>query len=322
MRGRLPDYGIALLAILCLNFALPRLMPGDPIHAIHGPEAMLQMSPEMKARLIERFSLDKPLHHQLASYLSGLARADLGYSYYHSAPVRDVLMGHLPWTLLLVGTAFLLATAAGVLLGIESGWRGGSKLDRALLVAQTSVSGFPGFFIGAMLLLLFGVFLGLFPLQGAKTPYSGLTGLPLMCDVLKHLALPLVSLVFVFMPGMYLLSRGSLLGVVAEPYLLTARAKGLVDRRVRYHHAARNALLPVVTATGTMLASRVVMGALFIEMVFSYPGMGSLVRSALLNRDYPVLQGALLLTAILVLAANLVVDLVYNKLDPRVGHAR
>jgi peptide/nickel transport system permease protein len=321
MRGRLFDYAIAFLVILCLNFALPRLMPGDPLSAIYGEEAMLQMGPEMKARLTERFALDQPAGKQFSAYLVRLAHGDLGYSFYHKAPVGSVLVSYLPWTLLLVGSAFLLATGLGVIAGIESGWRRGGIVDRGLLISLMSMSGFPSFFIGAVLLLFFGAFLQVLPLQGAMTPYSGLTGIRLIWDVLRHLALPLLALVLVFLPGTYLLTRNSLVGVIAEPYVLTAHAKGLTDRRVRYHHAARNALLPVVTATGIMMATRVVTGALFIEVVFSYPGMGSLIRQALSNRDYPVLQGALLITAVLVLGVNVAVDLLYAKLDPRVSHA-
>ncbi len=321
MRGRLVDYAIAFLVVLCLNFALPRLMPGSPLSAIYGDEAMLQMGPEMKARLTERFGLDQPAWKQFGVYLGRLARGDLGYSFYHKAPVLSVVLSYLPWTLLLVGSAFLVASALGVVAGIESGWRRGGMLDRGLLISLMSLSGFPSFFIGALLLLLFGTFLRILPLQGAMTPYSGLTGIRLVWDVLRHLALPLLSLVFAFVPAMYLLARNSLISVIAEPYILTARAKGLTDRRVRYHHAARNALLPVVTATGIMMATRVVTGALFVEVVFSYPGMGNLIRQALVNRDYPVLQGALLITAVLVLGVNLAVDLLYAQLDPRVSYA-
>lgn len=321
MKTRILDYTIAFLIILCLNFTLPRLLPGDPLSAMYGQEAMLQMGPEMKAELTERFGLDEPALKQFGAYLGRLARGDLGYSFYHKAPVSRVILSYLPWTLLLVGTAFVVATGAGILLGIESAWRRGGGLDRGLLVSLMSMSGFPSFFLGAVLLLLFGVFLQWLPLQGARTAYAGLTGTALVWDVLKHLALPVASLIFVYVPGTYLLTRNSTLGVVGEPYVLTARAKGLSERRVRYHHVARNALLPVVTASGIMMATRVVTGALFVEVVFSYPGMGSLIRQALVNRDYPVLQGALLMTAVLVLGINLCVDLLYRKLDPRVSHA-
>jgi peptide/nickel transport system permease protein len=296
-------------------------MPGDPLSAIYGEEAMLQMSPEVRAELTHRFGLDRPVWQQFGTYIANLARGELGYSFYHKAPVLKVIFSYLPWTLLLVGSAFLLASAAGVIMGIESGWRRGGTLDRGLLISSMSVSGFPSFFIGAILLVVFGSLLRILPLQGARTPYAGLGGLALVGDVLKHLILPLMSLVFVFLPGMYLLTRNSVIGVISEPYVLTARAKGLGERRVRYHHVARNALLPVVTASGVMVATRVVTGALFVEVVFSYPGMGSLIRGALTHRDYPVLQGALLITAVLVLSINLGVDLLYAKLDPRVKNA-
>ncbi len=321
MRTRIIEYTVAFCIILCLNFALPRLLPGDPLSAMYGEEAMLQMGPKMEAELTERFGLDEPVWKQFGTYVGRLARGDLGYSYHRKAPVGEVILAYLPWTFLLVGTSFLVATAGGIMLGVESGWRRGSRMDRGLLVSLISLSGFPSFFVGAVLLLLFGVCLGWLPLQGAQTPYANLSGAGLVWDVLRHLVLPAVSLIFVYLPGLYLLTRNSVIGAMGAPHVLTARAKGLSDRRIRYHHVARNALLPVVTASGIMMATRVVTGALFVEVVFSYPGMGSLIRQALVNRDYPVLQGALLMTTVLVLGINLGLDLLYRKFDPRVSHA-
>ncbi len=318
MKVRLIDYAIAFGIILCLNFFLPRMLPGDPLTAIYGQEALLQMPAEMQAELVQEFGLDRPLWRQFTLYLWRLVRGDLGYSFYRRSPVLEVVMNHLPWTLLLVGSAYVLATTLGLVLGIESGWRRGSRLDRGLVAGLMSLSGFPGFFVGGLLLLLFGVTLGWFPLQGARTVHSGVGGLVLVSDVLHHLALPLSTLVLVFLPGFYFLSRNSMIRTVGEPYVLTAKAKGLSDRGVRYRHAARNAMLPVVTSAGVMLAARVVTGALFVEIVFSYPGMGTLIREALSTRDYPVLQGALLVTAALVLITNLGLELLYRVIDPRV----
>lgn len=322
MKSRLLNYGIAFLAILCLNFLLPRLMPGDPLQAIYGDEALLQMTAETKAQITARFGLDEPMWEQFGTYMWRLAQGDLGYSFYHKAPVLEVIAEHLPWTLLLVGTGFVLATVAGATVGIESGWRRGTRLDKGLLAGLMSVSGFPSFFLGILLLLFFGVTLGWLPLQGAKTAYGGLWGLPLVIDVLEHLALPAATLVLAFLPGMYLLSRNSTVTVRGEPYILTARAKGLPDWKVRYHHGARTAMLPVVTAMGLLFASRMITGALFVEIVFSYPGMGTLIHNSLVARDYPVLQGALFVTTVLVLVTNFGVDLLYRKLDPRVKDAR
>lgn len=318
MRVKAVNYGVAFLAILFLNFLLPRLMPGDPLTAIYGEEALLQMTPQLKAHLVERLGLDGSIWKQFLIYLSSLARGDLGYSYYRNAPVSRVMLSHLPWTLLLMGTALILSAIIGVIAGIESGWRRGRPLDRALLVGMMSVSGFPSFFVGVLLLLLFGVILGVLPLQGARTVYSGLSGLPLALDILKHLILPLTSLIVLFTSANYLLTRNTMVMTLREPFILTAKAKGLSEARVRYLHAGRNSLLPVLTSTGVQFGTRIVTGALFVEAVFSYPGMGGLIYNSILMRDYPVLQGCALMVTALVLTVNFAVDLLYVKLDPRV----
>ena len=314
-------YAIALLLILSLNFLLPRLMPGDPLTAIYGSEALVQMSPQLQAELVQRFSLDQALWQQLGAYFSALFQGDLGYSYYFNAPVFDVILGRLPWTLLLVGLSLVLSTVLGVVLGIESGWRRGTRTDRSMLAGLMALNGFPDFFVGIVLLLVFGVILGILPLAGAMTPYSGLSGGALVLDVLKHLALPLAALTLAHLAGGYLLTRNTMITVLKEPYMLTARAKGLSQRLLKYRHAGRNSMLPVVTMTGIWLG-RMVTGTLFVEIVFSYPGLGYLTYEALLFRDYAIIQGVLLLVAVLVLAANFFVDLSYARLDPRVSHAR
>jgi peptide/nickel transport system permease protein len=320
-KRNLLTYAVALLLILSLNFILPRLMPGDPLTAIYGREALVQMSPQLQAELVQRFSLDQALWQQLGSYFAALFHGDLGYSYYYNAPVFDVILGRLPWTVLLVGLSLVLSTVLGVVLGIESGWRRGTRADRTMLSGLMALNGFPDFFVGIVLLLVFGVFLGILPLAGALTPYSGLSGGALVLDVLKHLALPLASLTLAHLASGYLLTRNTMITVLKEPYMLTARAKGLSQRVLKYRHAGRNSMLPVVTMTGIWLG-RVVTATLFIEIVFSYPGLGYLTYEALLFRDYAIIQGVLLLVATLVLAANFLVDLSYARLDPRVSYAR
>jgi len=320
-KRNLLTYAVALLLILSLNFILPRLMPGDPLAAIYGREALVQMSPQLQAELVQRFSLDQALWQQLGSYFAALFHGDLGYSYYYNAPVFDVILGRLPWTLLLVGLSLVFSTVLGIVLGIESGWRRGSRTDRTMLSGLMALNGFPDFFIGIVLLLVFGVVLGVLPLAGALTPYSGLSGGALVLDVLKHLALPLASLTLAHVASGYLLTRNTMITVLKEPYMLTARAKGLSQRLLKYRHAGRNSMLPVVTMTGIWLG-RVVTATLFVEIVFSYPGLGYLTYEALLFRDYAVIQGVLLLVATLVLAANFLVDLSYARLDPRVSYAR
>jgi len=319
-KHNLTTYGIAFLIILALNFFLPRMMPGDPLMAIYGDEALVAMTPDLKAHLVARFALDQPLWQQFGAYIAALFRGDMGWSYFYNAPVLKVILGSLPWTLLVVGSSLVLSTLLGITLGIESGWRRGSKTDRAMLAGLMSLNGFPDFFLGLVLLIVFGILLGIAPLSGALTPYSGLSGFALAVDVLKHMALPVAALTLAHLAGGYLLTRNTMITVLKAPFMLTARAKGLSQRVLKYRHAGRNSMLPVLTMTGIWLG-RVVTGALFVELVFAYPGVGQLTYQALLSRDYPIIQGVFLMVAISVLIVNFAVDLLYLKLDPRVSYA-
>lgn len=319
-RGGVLSYLLALALIFSLNFVLPRMMPGDPLQAIYGDEALVTMTPEMEAHLIELFALDKPWSEQMLAYVLALLQGNLGFSYYYRDDVSSVIMGALPWTLLLVGLSLVIATIVGVALGIESGYRRGETLDRRLLAGLMFLGGLPDFFLGIVLLLIFGVSLNLFPLSGSLTPYSGLEGFGLVLDIASHLALPLAALVLVDLGGIYLLTRNTVITILKEGFMLTARAKGCSDLCLRYSHAGRNALLPVITATGLRIP-HLITGALFIEIIFSYPGLGLMLKTALDARDYPLIQGILLLVTITVLTANLLVDHIYKKLDPRVRYA-
>ena len=220
------NYLIALAAIFSLNFILPRLMPGDPLHAIYGDEALVAMTPEMEAQLIRQFSLDKSWWDQLLAYVLGLLQGDLGFSYYYREQVSQVIMGALPWTLLLTGLALIIATAIGIILGIESGYKRGSSLDRGLVAGLMFLGGFPDFFIGILLLLIFAVSLDVLPLSGATSPYAGYEGLAYISDILRHLALPLASMVLVQLGGIFLLTRNTIVTLLGESFILTARAKG------------------------------------------------------------------------------------------------
>jgi len=319
-RGSFLNYIVALAAIFALNFILPRLMPGDPLHAIYGDEALVAMTPEMEKSLIKQFALDRSWIDQLQAYIIGLLHGDLGFSYYYKDHVSSVIMGALPWTLLLTGLALVIATALGIILGIESGYRRGQSLDRCIVTSLMLLSGFPDFFVGILLLLIFGVALDIAPLSGSVTPYAGLEGFGYLRDVIWHLALPLASLVAVQLGGVYLLTRNTIVSLLEESFILTAKAKGCSEFAIKYSHAGRNSLLPVTTATGLHIP-HLLTGALFIEIIFSYPGVGSLLNTGLNSRDYPLIQGILLLITVAVLTANLIVDLLYQKLDPRVRNA-
>lgn len=314
------NYLITLTVIFSLNFILPRLMPGDPLQAIYGDEALVAMTPEMEAELIRQFSLDKSWWDQLLAYVLGLLQGDLGFSYYYREQVFQVIMGALPWTLLLTGLALIIATAIGLILGIESGFKRGSSLDRGLVAGLMFLGGFPDFFIGILMLLIFAVSLDVFPLSGATSPYAGYTGFAYIFDILRHLALPLASMVLVQLGGIFLLTRNTMVTLLAESFILTARAKGCHESCIKYAHAGRNSLLPVTTATGLRIP-HLITGALFIEIVFSYPGVGLLLNTAISARDYPLIQGILLIVTFTVLTANFLVDLLYIRLDPRVRYA-
>jgi peptide/nickel transport system permease protein len=318
--ARLQSYIIALAAIFSLNFILPRLMPGDPLHAIYGDVALVAMTDEMQAHLIRQLSLDKSWWDQMQAYLLGLLHGDLGFSYYYRDQVSQVILGAMPWTILLAGLALIIATIIGIILGIESGYNRGSSLDRGLVATLMFLSGFPDFFIGVLLLLIFAVSLGVLPLSGATSAYSGYEGLSYVIDVLRHLALPLASMVLVQLGGVFLLTRNTVVTLLGESFILTARAKGCPESLIKYAHAGRNSLLPVTTATG-MVIPHLITRVLFIEIVFSYPGLGSLLNTAISARDYPLIQGILLVVTLTVLTVNFLVDLLYMRLDPRVRYA-
>jgi len=317
----LQSYLIALGAIFSLNFILPRLMPGDPLHAIYGDEALVAMTDEMEAHLIRQFSLDKSWWDQMLAYIMGLMQGDLGFSYYYREQVSQVILGALPWTLLLAGLALVIATAIGIILGIESGFCRGSSLDRGLVASLMFLGGFPDFFIGILLLLIFAVSLDVLPLSGAASPYAGYEGLAYIFDVLKHLALPLASMVLVQLGGIFLLTRNTMVTLLGESFILTARAKGLTELVIIFKHALRNALNPVVTMIG-LFFGHILTGSVIIESIFSWPGNGSMFLASINARDYPMIMGFTLIFMALFVLVTLITDLSYSLIDPRIQYEK
>ena len=315
------NYIIAFFIIITINFIVPRILPGEPLNAIYGNEVLVKLSAETRAYLSSYYGMDKPVLVQYFLYIASVFKGNLGYSFYYKKPVIELLLSYFPYTIMLMGLAMLISTILAIVLGIESGWRRGRKSDKFILFSVIFSSSFPSFFIGAVFLIVFGVLLNILPFQGARTLYSGLGSLSMFIDFLKHLILPLFSLVMVFLPFSYLLTRNSMISNLKEPYILLARAKGLSDTRIKYIHAGRNSLIPVATQVGIRLGTMMLTGTLFIEIIFSYPGMGSLIYNSISNRDYPVLQGSFLFTAFLVLFINFLMDLFYTKLDPRISYA-
>jgi len=308
-------FGRGLLTIwfaVTVTFLMLRLLPGDPALAIASPN----MTPEIRAGLLTQYGLDEPLPVQYVKYLGQLLRGNLGVSFSQGVDVTDALMAQLPWTLLLVGAALVVTVILGIPLGVLAAAKAGGVLDRVVqIVAVTGQSLFvPS--VGILLLYVFGLQLGWFPIGGAYT--DGTYGGEWYLSVVAHLVLPCLSLVLVQLGAYVLTVRSTLIEALGEDYVTLARANGLPHRRVLWKHALRNALLPTTTLIGLQICLYLVGGVILIETVYAYPGIGRGIYDAVVRLDFPVLQGAFLLLAVVVVVVNMITDIVYGLLDPRV----
>ncbi|WP_024794907.1 ABC transporter permease [Tomitella biformata] len=315
---RVGQYALVLWAAVTLNFALPYLAPGDPVTYLYGGDQQA-LDPKFIADLRDSYGLDRSVLEQYFSFWSGLLHGDLGMSVQHNRPVLDVLWEKLPWTIALVGIGTLLAFIIGTLLGTWAAWRRGTSKETGSLLGVLTVDSMPGFWIGMVLIAVFSVNLGWFPSYGAA-PITA-TGGEWLLEVASRMVLPVATLTFAGIGGFFLMTRASMVGVLDEPFIRLARAKGLSEYRVAVGHALRNALLPVFT-TLTLTIGVMLSGAVVVESVFAYPGLGKLTFDAVTARDYPLLQGAFLLATVGIIAANLLADLTYPLLDPRVRRDR
>jgi peptide/nickel transport system permease protein len=317
---------LTVLVVLTFNFLLFRVLPGDPVKSgLRDP----RLNPAAVEALRERFGIDKPvfidldggnpLDTQFTAYLGALGRGDLGTSYaFRDQPVSNLIGQALTNTLWLVLPSQLLAIVLGSALGLFAAWRRGRALDVAALTFSLFMWSLPTFFLGIILLVAGANWFGL-PTSGRITigaDYASWWEAAL--DVGRHLLLPTLTLTLVLLGEYMLIMRSSVLDVFAEDYILTARAKGLSTYRIIRHHALRNAMLPMVTLIALNLGFTV-SGAIQVEAVYSWPGLGALTVDAVADRDYPVLQGAFLLIALSVVVANLIAELIYGWLDPRVS---
>lgn len=311
-------YAVLLFLLLSLNFVLPRALPGEPIAALSNPRSELYVGDDSRRAAVERYyGLDRPAAEQYGRYLAGLVQGDLGTSIRYNAPVTEVIAGRLPWTLLLLGTALVTATVVGMLGGVHSAWRRGRRTDRRLLTLFMAIENLPVFFLASIAAYVLAVQVGWFPLSGARTPFSQSWGpLRQVADIAHHLVLPATALALQLMGFQYLMMRASMVTELGSDHLLLGRAKGLSERVLKYRYAARNALLPSVTVFALQLGFAVT-AAIFVETVFSYPGLGSLMVESVAERDYPTMQGCFLVLTVLVVGANLLADIAYRRLDPR-----
>ncbi len=309
-------YALALLtAVLVFNFTLLHLAPGDPADVIAGE--MGGATSEMMAKIRKDYGLDLPFHEQLWRYIGGVAQGNLGYSIYFDRPVTELILERLGPTILLVVTSLMLALVLGTILGVVAARRPDGWLSHTITVLALLGYALPVFWTGIMLVILFASILPWFPVSGMSTIASGSTGLTLALDVMHHMVLPVVTLSTIYLAFYSRLARASMLDVLGADYVRTARAKGLSETIVVFKHALRNAVLPVITFAGLQF-SGLFSGAVLVETVFSWPGLGTLAFDSILRRDSPTLLGILFFSALIVIVANLITDLIYRLVDPRI----
>lgn len=311
----LPLAALVLGVAIVLNFALPRAAPGDPIDFLIPAEQSAKITPEQRTELAAEYGLHGSTWEQFTRHVSRLAHGDLGVSTRYGRPVTDLLAERLPWTLLLVGASVVLSTLIGAGAGFRAAWRRGTASDVRSLTGVMVLDSFPPFFVALLLVLFFSVTLRLLPVFGAL-PATEAHGWAFVVELARRAILPVGALTLAGLGSAFLVARSSAIGELGEDYVTMAAAKGLDARGVR-RHARRNALAPVFTVA-MLNVGALFGGAAPVETVFSYPGVGRLIYESVLSRDYPVLQGAFLLIAVGVIVANLVAELIYPHLDPRV----
>jgi peptide/nickel transport system permease protein len=305
---------LTLLFVLTFNFVLFRMMPSDPVSLLLRAQRLSEQDiADQKAQL----GLDKPLPQQYVSYLTNTLTGQWGQSVRSSRDVWDLVVDRLNPTLLLVGISTILSTTFGILIGIKGGWRRGSLFDKTSLYTSLGLYSVPEGWLGMLLLLIFGgTVFRWFPAGGYRSA-SDLEGFPYVVDVANHLFLPVLTLTLGYIGEYAIIMRASLIEMMGEDFILTARAKGVPDRLVRRSHAVRNAFLPTFTLIFLSFGF-VLGGAIVVETVFSYPGLGQLTYQAINELDYPVLQAIFLISSITVILFNLFADITYGYLDPRI----
>jgi peptide/nickel transport system permease protein len=305
-----------VFAIVVLNFLLLHLAPGDAAQVLAGEAG--SASPEYIAQLRQRFGLDRPLALQLLLYAKNVLSLDLGFSFRHNLPVLDLIAGRLWPTLLLMLTTLVVSVVTGIVLGLLAAARAGSWQDTLISILALVSYATPLFWIGLMLIVVFSVKLDWLPTSGMETVAAFNEGWARVADIGRHLVLPALTLSLFYMALYVRLMRAAMLEHVGMDYVTTARAKGLSETRITLSHVFRNAVLPVVTMAGVQVGS-LLGGSVVVETVFAWPGLGLLAFQSLFARDLNLLLGIFFLSACLVVAVNLAVDVVYTLLDPRIN---
>jgi peptide/nickel transport system permease protein len=312
----LGQYALALVAALTVNFLLPRMAPGDPLNSLLGADTVETMTEAQRHAVRVELGLGGPIHEQFWTYLSGIFTGNFGNSVVLGMPVWDAIVQRLPWTLLLMGCALVLSTLVGTVLGILSAWRRGEIADIATLSLVLFAGSLPPFWLAMMLIILFSTTLGWLPSFGAYQLGTSFPNWTWFAGVGRRLIMPVAALAIVQSASVLLIARSSMQIAQDQDYITFARSRGVSERQIFFKHAFRNALLPLYTHVMLGLGA-LVGGALVIETVFSYPGLGSLVVMGVNSRDYMLLQGLFIFASFSIIAANFVTDLFYPLIDPR-----
>jgi len=313
LAARLLQGALTIVLIAVVNFLLVHAAPGDPVTFLAGDN----QDPEFSAQIRAQLGLDRPLLVQLGGYLGQLSQLDMGFSYRQNQPVWTLIVDRLPMTLLLTGSAFIAALLMGIGLGALSAKKAGTWVDSVVSLVALVFYATPVYWLSLMAVLVFSVQLGWLPGFGFKSVGANLTGLALAGDVARHLFLPALMTALFHMAVYARMTRTCMLEAAQMDFVKTAYAKGLRPGRIWRMHVLRNALLPVVTLAG-LQAGTLVGGSILIETVFAWPGIGRLLFDALMQRDYPLLLGTFLATTAMAVVFNLVTDIVYTLVDPRI----
>ena len=304
-----------VIAIVVMNFFLLNMAEGDAVDVLAGEAG--SATPEYMAELRAKFGLDQPLPVQLAVYMKNVLILDLGYSFRHEMPVSELIFDRMFATLLLMVSTISLAVGFGILLGLVAATGLNTWRDTAISIFALITYATPLFWVGLMLIVVFSLTLGWFPTSGMENFAMFYEGWERVLDIARHLVLPTITLSLFYLALYTRLMRASMLEQYGQDYVVTARAKGVTERRIVFVHVLRNALLPVVTMAGVQVGA-LIGGSVIVESVFAWPGLGMLAFEALFARDLNLLLGIFLLSALLVVAVNLVVDIIYSSLDPRI----
>jgi peptide/nickel transport system permease protein len=304
---------VVLLVALFLNFMIPRLMPGDPIDYLAA-----QLTPEQITEVLREMGLMEPMHTQFGKYIVNAFKGYFGYSFSNNLPVMSLVLPAMKWSLVLIVPAMLIQVAIAYFLGVAAGWKAGGKLDSITQGVALAIWSTPMFWMAMMAFYIFSYVLGWFPLGHAYTtatvfPNVFVKGL----DIIYHMILPVGCIVVNQFGGYQLIMRNTMVTTIRENYVVTAEAKGLSENTVKYKHAARNAMLPMLTSVALRF-SLAVAGSIFTEIIFSYPGVGRLLYQAVQSHDYPIMGGAFFILSISVIVAGVLVDILYSRLDPRI----